>query len=754
MAVSLSKLQPLNKGKAKRANRILADVEKILGRAPSFKKESQVGLKSKTEPAEILEDDSLSCSKSSIDLRECKRYMKKKSGAERQGKESTQDHQSNQTLEWSSEFLEIKRILQDNAAVMPNNGVQSNEYVCEKEGDWLLKFRSEGNGDEQAAARSSPEMAIKNKTEVCSSENYFYSSNCEKIILDASLSEVLYSKHNFQGQSLQEQLEQQTGGKRETDTEENKLEQQVKLLKSENMKDDRNSKEEIGHKLLDEPRAQEASVVKTKDMKEKVILKTEFNILEASVDELYQTRELRLVQDIEFCAVLDQKEMDLPDKEHAFLMEMHDHLEEDTKEKKPEDTSELDCNSSLAKELVSQILYDLESFSEDLESWSYSEEEVKLQSTFEQPQCHQELGDMPQPYQPPSSANEKSESNIYSEDRKFYHKILQKVKESMKPEVSEIKTREDEQGTSEGLGLPNNEPVSLKVESQVYDPEVDQDDSPPKSLSVSAQLEKVIKVDELEARECDEAIEVEGLGNNLDLSSFVSPAYAYPESPSINLRVEFKEECVGNKEQGRRVAPEAAQSRSQGEKNREMNFSGNEDSKKALSSPLAPVQSLGLPQAPLGGLAPLRGLVDSSGSTLRGSLGSTASSSGGLELATTQLGSSGTIGGLRAGGLSAGLLGMKHEERVSLTLPGLEEDQEDESQNESPRGTARLMRNLHMDVGSLGGGFEYEESENVGEEICGSHADDVTEPELQNLKISEDEADSLKEVTHWLSDIM
>ncbi|XP_064424833.1 centrosomal protein of 164 kDa isoform X3 [Latimeria chalumnae] len=403
--------------------------------------------------------------------------------------------------------------------------------------------------------------------------------------------------------------------------------------------------------------------------------------------------------------------MDLPDKEHAFLMEMHDHLEEDTKEKKPEDTSELDCNSSLAKELVSQILYDLESFSEDLESWSYSEEEVKLQSTFEQPQCHQELGDMPQPYQPPSSANEKSESNIYSEDRKFYHKILQKVKESMKPEVSEIKTREDEQGTSEGLGLPNNEPVSLKVESQVYDPEVDQDDSPPKSLSVSAQLEKVIKVDELEARECDEAIEVEGLGNNLDLSSFVSPAYAYPESPSINLRVEFKEECVGNKEQGRRVAPEAAQSRSQGEKNREMNFSGNEDSKKALSSPLAPVQSLGLPQAPLGGLAPLRGLVDSSGSTLRGSLGSTASSSGGLELATTQLGSSGTIGGLRAGGLSAGLLGMKHEERVSLTLPGLEEDQEDESQNESPRGTARLMRNLHMDVGSLGGGFEYEESE-------------------------------------------
>ncbi|XP_064424832.1 centrosomal protein of 164 kDa isoform X2 [Latimeria chalumnae] len=135
----------------------------------------------------------------------------------------------------------------------------------------------------------------------------------------------------------------------------------------------------------------------------------------------------------------------------------------------------------------------------------------------------------------------------------------------------------------------------------------------------------------------------------------------------------------------------------------------------ALSSPLAPVQSLGLPQAPLGGLAPLRGLVDSSGSTLRGSLGSTASSSGGLELATTQLGSSGTIGGLRAGGLSAGLLGMKHEERVSLTLPGLEEDQEDESQNESPRGTARLMRNLHMDVGSLGGGFEYEKEDSLRE---------------------------------------
>ncbi|CAJ0963596.1 unnamed protein product [Ranitomeya imitator] len=94
------------------------------------------------------------------------------------------------------------------------------------------------------------------------------------------------------------------------------------------------------------------------------------------------------------------------------------------------------------------------------------------------------------------------------------------------------------------------------------------------------------------------------------------------------------------------------------------------------------------------------------------------------------------------------------EERVSLTLPGLEEEDEEgelDSEFQSPRGSARLLKNLHMDIGSLG--FEYEESERRDESIAASGTDEGSEPELQNLGQSEDEEESKREVIaakhHW-----
>ncbi|KAM5131895.1 centrosomal protein of 164 kDa [Mantella aurantiaca] len=123
----------------------------------------------------------------------------------------------------------------------------------------------------------------------------------------------------------------------------------------------------------------------------------------------------------------------------------------------------------------------------------------------------------------------------------------------------------------------------------------------------------------------------------------------------------------------------------------------------SLGSPLGPVQG------PMGGLAPLRALGDSAGSSggIRGSLGSSAGSSGGFD---NFLG--GTSGKTTSYIKTA--TGRHSEERVSLTLPGLAEEDENgdqESEDQSPRGSARLLKNLHMDIGSLGGGFEYEESE-------------------------------------------
>ncbi|XP_054460082.1 centrosomal protein of 164 kDa-like isoform X2 [Anoplopoma fimbria] len=147
----------------------------------------------------------------------------------------------------------------------------------------------------------------------------------------------------------------------------------------------------------------------------------------------------------------------------------------------------------------------------------------------------------------------------------------------------------------------------------------------------------------------------------------------------------------------------------------------------ALSSALGPLP------APLGSLAPLRGLdapgpgpLPGSAPPLRRSLGS----SGGLEPLKTSL------GGPRGSGATS-VLGSRQEERVSLTLPGFDDDDDDEkiSENEpSPRGSDRLLKNLHLDLDALGGGLQYEDSEASG----GAPAEERTEPELQDLALSGD----------------
>ncbi|XP_055370125.1 centrosomal protein of 164 kDa-like [Betta splendens] len=142
----------------------------------------------------------------------------------------------------------------------------------------------------------------------------------------------------------------------------------------------------------------------------------------------------------------------------------------------------------------------------------------------------------------------------------------------------------------------------------------------------------------------------------------------------------------------------------------------------ALSSALGPFPST------LGSLAPLRGL-DAPGSLpgsvppLRGSLGS----SGGLDPLKT------TFGAPRSSGASS-VLGGRQEERVSLSLPGFEDDDENDegkiSKNElSPRGSDRLLKNLHLDLDALGGGLQYEDSE----ASATAPPEERTDPELQDL---------------------
>ncbi|XP_006834044.1 PREDICTED: centrosomal protein of 164 kDa [Chrysochloris asiatica] len=125
----------------------------------------------------------------------------------------------------------------------------------------------------------------------------------------------------------------------------------------------------------------------------------------------------------------------------------------------------------------------------------------------------------------------------------------------------------------------------------------------------------------------------------------------------------------------------------------------------ALGSSLAPVH------VPLGGLAPLRGLVDAPPSALHGlqsaNLGSLVECS---KLGEIVLPSQ----GLKTSAFTKGLLGSIHEDQNMLNLLALgeetNEEEEEESDNQSLRSSSELLKNLHLDIGALGGDFEYEES--------------------------------------------
>ncbi|NXS66480.1 CE164 protein, partial [Pandion haliaetus] len=121
--------------------------------------------------------------------------------------------------------------------------------------------------------------------------------------------------------------------------------------------------------------------------------------------------------------------------------------------------------------------------------------------------------------------------------------------------------------------------------------------------------------------------------------------------------------------------------------------------KQSLKRPTSSGTLLAPVQAPLGNLAPLRGLAASPAGILRGSLNSDVGSSVDSSLAA-----------------KAGM--------------------------QSLHGTARLFKNLHVDVSALGGSFDSEENSKAEEEDCGHRLADV---DLEHRRSPAEEAGSLRE---------
>ncbi|XP_066101749.1 centrosomal protein of 164 kDa isoform X6 [Saccopteryx bilineata] len=121
----------------------------------------------------------------------------------------------------------------------------------------------------------------------------------------------------------------------------------------------------------------------------------------------------------------------------------------------------------------------------------------------------------------------------------------------------------------------------------------------------------------------------------------------------------------------------------------------------ALGSSLAPVH------VPSGGLAPLRDLVAAPPSVFRVSQSiSLGSSVGSGQLGELTMPSQ----GLKTAAYTKGLLGSIHEDKNALSFLALGEEtnkeEEAESDNQSVCNSSELLKNLHVDIGVLGGDLE------------------------------------------------
>ncbi|XP_075028939.1 centrosomal protein of 164 kDa isoform X4 [Calonectris borealis] len=158
--------------------------------------------------------------------------------------------------------------------------------------------------------------------------------------------------------------------------------------------------------------------------------------------------------------------------------------------------------------------------------------------------------------------------------------------------------------------------------------------------------------------------------------------------------------------------------------------------KQSLKRPTSSGTLLAPVQAPLGNLAPLRGLAASPAGILRGSLNSDVGSSvdsslvakGGMQPAET----------CKPTDQTKKLLGLVCEQKSSLNTAGLDKgrNEEEESENESLHGTARLFKNLHMDVSALGGSFDSEAQE-LGEEEKDQSKASIEEEQSKRTKAAE-----------------
>ncbi|XP_054549102.1 centrosomal protein of 164 kDa isoform X2 [Talpa occidentalis] len=322
-------------------------------------------------------------------------------------------------------------------------------------------------------------------------------------------------------------------------------------------------------------------------------------------------------------------------------------------------------SSNMASHLGSQIVGEMNNFPWDLQTSQGSKQGLGPLGPRDQhcfPFLVSQLSHMQ------SSAEEQSDSEDYSEDQRFYQHILQ---------MADISRRLEDLGLPESMQEIPCKDITSMICCMAAEP----------SRMSSEGEHEPIRAMERESSFLTWGPEL------LEHPQGVAPAPAEKEAsqqtggrPNISPLRQGPVELNSNRE------PAAEPGRIQ-----------------LLNQALG--SSSALVHVPLGGLAPLRGLVDGPPAALRGSqsvsLGSSVES---RQLGELPLPSQ----GLKTSAYPKGLLGSVHEDKNALSLLALgeetNEDDEVESDNQSVRSSSELLKNLHLDIGALGGDFEYEES--------------------------------------------
>ncbi|XP_036913412.1 centrosomal protein of 164 kDa isoform X3 [Sturnira hondurensis] len=354
-----------------------------------------------------------------------------------------------------------------------------------------------------------------------------------------------------------------------------------------------------------------------------------------------------------------------PTSEKRYLPLSTEPPEEDRKPSGDGSDLESNSNSSLASHLGSQVMGEVNNFPWDLQSCPGSEQGVG-QAGLGPRNLHSGPFVVPQLSHLQGSADEQSESEDYSEDQRFYQHILQMAKISKQLEDLRLPESMQEMPCRDLASMvgcmtarsPGMSPVGEHETTSVTDRDL-------QFLGWGPEL-----------LEHPQEIALAPAGQEASQQACLQPS----SSPLGQGLVELSS--------NRRLAVEPG----------EMQLLN-----QALGSSLAPVH------VPVGGLAPLRGLEDAPPSALRVSqsvsLGNTVESG---QLGKLMLPSQ----GLKTS--ANGQVGSIHEDKnaASLFALGEEASEEDEveSDNQSVGNSSELLKNLHLDIGVLGGDFEYEES--------------------------------------------